>query len=75
MTTTFKHTWHRGNQASREPKYPAEEETYMQLTVEQLKNAIWTHNNGMVPIGGRGIEWYRNELFKLTGETKGYHEE
>jgi hypothetical protein len=47
----------------------------MKLTVEQLKNAIWTHNNGMVPVGGMPIEWYRNELYKLTGETKGYHEE
>ncbi|MEA4962102.1 hypothetical protein [Lutispora sp.] len=47
----------------------------MKLTVEQLKNAIWNYNNGLVPVGGMPIEWYRQELFKLTGETKGYHEE
>ncbi len=44
------------------------------LTVNDLKNAIWDCNNGLVPIGGMPPEWYRNELFKLTGETKGYHE-
>ncbi len=44
------------------------------LTVNELKNAIWMYNSGLVPVGGMPIEWYRNELFKLTGETKGYHE-
>lgn len=45
------------------------------LTVKQLKNAIWSCRNGNVPIGGMPIQWYRKELFRLTGETKGYHEE
>lgn len=46
----------------------------MKLTAEQLKNAIWEYNNGLVPIGGMPIEWYRFELWKLTGDTKGYFE-
>lgn len=45
------------------------------LTVNQLKNAIWMDSNGMVPIGGMPSEWYREELQRLTKETKGYHEE
>lgn len=46
----------------------------MELTVEQLKNAIWMMKNGMVAIGGYPLEWYEQALFALTGETKGYHE-
>jgi hypothetical protein len=45
-----------------------------EMTVEQLKNAIWTSNNGMVPIGGRSVEDYRNELLRRGEEPKGYHE-
>jgi hypothetical protein len=45
------------------------------LTVNQLKNAIWNHNNGLVPIGGLPIEWYRQELIMRGEDGKGYHEE
>ena len=45
------------------------------MTVEQLKNAIWNYNNGIVPMLGLPIEEYRNALFFKNGETKGYHEE
>lgn len=47
------------------------------LTVDNLKNAIWCLNNNMCP--GHGIyqdkEELRQELFRRTGETLGYHEE
>jgi hypothetical protein len=46
----------------------------VQLTVNQLKNAIWQYNNGIVAIGGMPIKYYRKELYKLTGSIKGYHE-
>jgi len=45
------------------------------LSVDDLKNAIWTYNNGMVPIGGLDVMQYRMELI-LRGENgKGYGEE
>jgi len=45
------------------------------LTVEQLKNAIWIHNNGSVPIGGLPVEEYRKELIGRGEDGKGCHEE
>lgn len=45
------------------------------LTINQLKNAIWQIKNGMVAIGGYPLEWYEEDLYLLTGNKKGYHEE
>lgn len=44
-------------------------------TIEDLKNAIWIHKNGMVPRGGYPLEWHEEELYQRTGSKKGYHEE
>jgi hypothetical protein len=44
------------------------------LTVEQLKNAIWIHNNGSVPVGGLPVVEYRKELTRRGEDGKGYHE-
>ncbi|MFL0197353.1 hypothetical protein ACJDU8_17560 [Clostridium sp. WILCCON 0269] len=44
------------------------------LSIDNLKNAIWTYNNGMVPIGGLDVEEYRNELIRRGEDGKGYHE-
>ncbi len=44
-------------------------------TVEELKNAIWQLNNGMVPKGGNCyIEDYRDELIMRGEDGRGYHE-
>ena len=45
------------------------------LSIDQLKNAIWIYNSGMVPIGGLGVEEYRRELIFRGEDGKGYHEE
>lgn len=44
------------------------------MSVQDLKNAIWVHKNGMVPVGGLSLEWYEDELVKRTGTRRGYHE-
>ena len=45
------------------------------LSINQLKNAIWIHNIGHVPIGGLPVEEYRKELIRRGEDGKGYHEE
>lgn len=45
------------------------------MTVDQLKNAIWMLNNGTVPMGGNcDIDEYRKELIRRGLDEKGYHE-
>lgn len=44
------------------------------MTENELRNAIWMCRSGMCPIGGRALEDYENELFRRTGDKKGYHE-
>lgn len=44
-------------------------------TDEDLRGAIWTHKNGMIPRGGYPLEWYEDELYRRTGSKKGFHEE
>lgn len=47
------------------------------LSISQLRNAIWHLNNGRCP--GNGIyqskDKLRAELYERTGEVLGYHEE
>lgn len=45
------------------------------LSINDLKNAIWIYNNGMVPIGGLDVERYRMELIYRGEDGRGYGEE
>lgn len=44
------------------------------MTISDLKNAIWMHKSGMVPVGGLPLKYYEDELELRTGERQGYHE-
>ena len=43
-------------------------------TEGELRNAIWTIENGSIARGGYPLEWYEDELYRRTGSRNGYHE-
>lgn len=44
------------------------------MTESQLRSAIYNCNNGMCPVGGLPVEWYRHELIARGLSPYGYHE-
>ena len=44
------------------------------MSIEELKNSIWKCKNGMVALGGFSVEAYEDELERMTGTRRGYHE-
>ena len=44
------------------------------MTINDLKNAIWDCKDGRMPVGGRSLWEYEDELEYRTGDRRGYHE-